>query len=105
MTDTKQDVLEMLHELAELTMLDEGDPQSFRVRAYESAAHAIEAQAQDLGRLTEKELQAIQGIGKSTAAKIRELIEHGKVDKLEGLRAKHPASVVAMLRIQGLGPK
>jgi DNA polymerase (family 10) len=105
MADTKQDVLEMLQELAELTMLEEGDPQSFRVRAYESAAHAIEAQATDLGRLTEKELQKIQGIGKSTAAKIRELVDGGRVAKLEALRAKHPASIVALLRIQGLGPK
>jgi DNA polymerase (family X) len=105
MADTKQDVLDMLRELAELTMLDEGDPQSFRVRAYESAAQAIAAQATDLGRLTVKELQRIDGIGKSTAEKIRELLEVGKVAKLEGLRAKHPASVVALLRIQGLGPK
>jgi DNA polymerase (family X) len=105
MSDTKQDVLDMLHELAELTMLDEGDPQSFRVRAYESAAHAIEAEASDIGKLTGKELQKIQGIGKSTAEKIRQLLEHGKVDKLEGLRQKHPASVVALMRIQGLGPK
>jgi DNA polymerase (family X) len=105
MADTKQDVLDMLHELAELTMLEEGDPQSFRVRAYESAAHAIEAQATDLGRLTSKELQKIEGIGKSTAEKIRELLEGGKVTKLEDLRQKHPASVVALLRIQGLGPK
>jgi DNA polymerase (family 10) len=103
--DTKQDVLDMLRELAELTMLEEGDPQSFRVRAYESAAQAVAAQAADLGRLTAKELQQIQGIGKSTAAKIHELLETGKVEKLEGLRAKHPASVVALLRIQGLGPK
>lgn len=95
----------MLRELAELTMLDEGDPQSFRVRAYESAAQAIAAQATDLGRLTDKELQQIQGIGKSTAAKIRELIETGHVEKLEGLRKKHPASVVALLKIPGLGPK
>ena len=105
MADTKEDVLDMLRELAELTMLDEGDPQSFRVRAYESAAQAIAAQATDLGRLTAKELVKIQGIGKSTAAKIRELIETGHVEKLEGLRKKHPASVVALLRIQGLGPK
>jgi DNA polymerase (family 10) len=105
MSDTKQDVLDMLHELAELTMLDEGDPQSFRVRAYEGAAHAIEAQATDLGRLTVGELQQIDGIGKATASKIRELLESGKVAKLEALRAKHPASVVALLRIQGLGPK
>ena len=95
----------MLRELAELTMLEEGDPQSFRVRAYESAAQAVAAQAADLGRLTAKELQQIQGIGKSTAAKIHELLETGHVEKLEGLRKKHPASVVALLRIQGLGPK
>ncbi|HEY4012571.1 MAG TPA: DNA polymerase/3'-5' exonuclease PolX [Polyangiaceae bacterium] len=103
--DSKQDVLDMLRELAELTMLEEAEPQSFRVRAYESAAHAIAAQATDLGKLTVKDLQKIQGIGKSTADKIRELIDHGRVQKLEALREKHPASVVAMLRVQGLGPK
>jgi len=103
--DSKQDVLDMLRDLAELTMLEEGDPQSFRVRAYESAAQAIAAQATDLGRMTAKELQKIEGIGKSTADKIRELLETGKVEKLEGLRQKHPRSVVALLRIQGLGPK
>jgi DNA polymerase (family 10) len=105
MADTKQEVLDMLRELSELTLLEEGDPQSFRVRAYESAAQAIAAQATDLGKLTVKELQRIEGIGKSTADKIRELLESGKVAKLEGLRAKHPPGVVALLRIQGLGPK
>jgi DNA polymerase (family X) len=105
MSDTKQEILDMLRDLAEVTMLEEGDPQSFRVRAYESAAQAITAQANDLGQLTVKELQKIDGIGKSTAEKIRELIETGKVAKLEALRQKHPPAVVALLRIQGLGPK
>src|SRR4051812_29861522 len=103
--DTKQDVLDMLHELAELTILEEGDPNSFRVRAYESAAQSVTAQASDLGKLTVQELQKIEGVGKSTAEKIRELIETGKVAKLETLRQKHPPPVVALLRIQGLGPK
>jgi DNA polymerase (family 10) len=103
--DTKQEVLDMLRELAELTMLEEGEPQSFRVRAYESAAQAIASQAGDLGKLTAGELQNISGIGKSTSAKIRELLETGRVEKLEALRKKHPASVLALLRIQGLGPK
>src|SRR2546426_5825730 len=105
MADPKQDVLDMLRDLAELTQLDEGDPNSFRVRAYETAAVAISAHAGDLGPLTVKELQQIAGIGKSTAEKIRELLETGKVAKLEALRRKHPPSVVALLRIQGLGPK
>jgi DNA polymerase (family 10) len=103
--DTKQDVLDMLRELAELTILDEGDPQSFRARAYESAAQSVAAQGTDLGELSAKELEHLQGIGKSTAAKVRELLETGKVARLEELRAKHPASVVALLRIQGIGPK
>ena len=105
MADSKQDVLDMLRELAELTMLEEGDPQSFRVRAYESAAQGIEAYPSDLAKLTAKELEKIDGIGKSTAAKLRELLETGKVQKLVELREKHPPAVVAMLRIQGLGPK
>jgi DNA polymerase (family 10) len=103
--DTKQDVLDMLRELSELTVLDEGDPQSFRARAYQSAAQSIAAQGTDLGELTAKELLLLQGIGKSTASKVRELLDSGKVARLEELRAKHPASVVALLRIQGIGPK
>jgi DNA polymerase (family 10) len=105
MPDPKQDILDMLRELAELTMLEEGDPQSFRVRAYESAAQGIESQSTDLAKLSAKDLEKIDGIGKSTAAKIRDLLEKGKVEKLEGLRQKHPPAVVALLRIQGMGPK
>lgn len=103
--DTKEDVLEMLRDLAELTMLDEGDPQSFRVRAYEQAAQAVATHAMDLGRLQAKDLQKIPGIGKGTAEKIVELIHTGKVEKLETLRQKYPRAFVALLRVPGLGPK
>jgi len=95
----------MLRELAELVILDEGDPQSFRVRAYESASYGVEAYAGDLAKASAKEIEQIPGVGKSTAAKVRELVETGKVQKLEELRARHPAAVVALLRIPGLGPK
>jgi DNA polymerase (family 10) len=105
MAATKQDVLEMLGELAELTMLDEGDPQAFRVRAYESAANGVEGYPGALEKLSLRDLQKISGVGKSTAEKIRELIEHGKVTKLEGLRQKYPPGMLALLRLQGLGPK
>jgi DNA polymerase (family X) len=105
MPDIKQDVLDMLRELAELTMLDEGDPQSFRVRAYESALHGVESHAGDLQSLDAKALQKIEGVGKSTAEKIRELVSNGRVDKLEALRQAYPPGIVALLRIPGMGPK
>ena len=101
----KRDVIDMLNELVELTILDEGETQSFRVRAYESAASGIAGQTQDLRAMSLKELQKIDGVGKSTAEKIRELFDTGRVEKLETLRAKHPPSVVALMKIQGVGPK
>ncbi|HEX4338849.1 MAG TPA: DNA polymerase/3'-5' exonuclease PolX [Polyangiaceae bacterium] len=105
MPDTKQDALDMLRELTELTLLEEGDPQSFRVRAYENAAQSIASQANDLGRLSLGDLKKIHGVGQSTAEKVRELFETGRVEKLEALRQKYPASLVALLRLQGVGPK
>lgn len=105
MSDTKQDVLDMLRELTELTSLDEGGVQSFRVRAYENASQAVATQATDLGRLSAKDLQKIQGIGKSTADKILELLQTGRVQKLEALRQAYPRGLLRLLRIQGLGPK
>ena len=81
----------MLRELAELTMLDEADPQSFRVRAYESAAQAIAAQATDLGQLTVEELQQIQGIGKSTADEDPRAARDGQGEEARGAAREAPA--------------
>ncbi len=103
--DRKADVLEMLDELSLLTTLEEGDVQSFKVRAYESAKRGVEAYVGDIEKLSQKELEKLDGIGKSTAAKIRELCDSGKVQKLEELRAKFPSSVVALMKIPGVGPK
>jgi DNA polymerase (family 10) len=105
MSDTKQDVLDMLRALTELTLLEEADPQSFRVRAYENATQAIAAQATDLGRLSLKDLQKIEGVGRSISEKISEFLQTGRVQKLELLRQKYPRSLLQLLRIQGLGPK
>ncbi len=99
------DILAMLSELAELTALDEGSPQSFKVRAYEAARLALHVDGRDLASLDLGELNAIAGVGKATATKIRELVEHGRVDKLERLRSEYPPSVIALSRIPGVGPK
>lgn len=101
----RQEVLDMLDELARLTTLQEESPQSFRVRAYESARHGIEGDGRDPARLSAQELTAIKGVGKSTAAKIREFVDTGSVAKLETLRKAFPPSVVELSRIPGMGPK
>ncbi len=95
----------LFRELAQLTTLDEGSPNSFRARAYENALEAISSYRGDLQALSEKELTAIAGIGESTAKKIREFFQEGTIAKLEALRRKYPADFVELSKIPGLGPK
>ena len=95
----------MLAELARLTSLDEGTPQSFKVRAYENAIHGIEGYPGNIAGLEQKELVGIKGVGGSIATRIREYIDTGSVAKLDQLRNQYPAPLVDLLKIPGLGPK
>jgi DNA polymerase (family X) len=105
MAESSDSLLALLRELARLTVLDEGSPNAFRVRAYENAVEAISSYRGDLAALSEKELTAIDGIGASTAKKIREFFQGGRVAKLEELRQKYPPEFVELAKIPGLGPK
>ncbi|MGH8911681.1 MAG: DNA polymerase/3'-5' exonuclease PolX [Acidimicrobiia bacterium] len=102
---TNRDVLAMLHELAALTALAEGSPQSFKVRAYENASGAIEGVGVDVTSMSKAELTSIKGVGGSTADKILEFVATGSVAKLETLRATFPPAFVQLTKIPGLGPK
>ena len=95
----------MLDELVELTTLDDGSPQSFKVRAYERARRAVENLGREVAGLDPKEIQGIGGIGKSIAASIVELSQTGRVARLENLRSKYPAAFRELTRIPGMGPK
>jgi DNA polymerase (family 10) len=89
----------------QLTILDEGSPNAFRVRAYENAIQEIAAYRGDLKGLSQRELTALEGIGKSTASKILEFFDRGTIAKVEELRKKYPPELVELSKIPGLGPK
>ncbi len=105
MAGGKDSLVALFRELAQLTVLEEGSPNAFRVRAYENALEAISSYRGDLQALSEKELTAIDGIGQSTAKKIREFFQGGTIAKVEELRRKYPPDFVELSRIPGLGPK
>lgn len=100
-----QELIRQFHELAELTKIEDGSAQSFRVRAYEKAVRAIEAASEDLTELSTADLQKLEGVGKSTAEKIREYATEGVVRKLAKLREAYPREFVELSRIPGVGPK
>ncbi len=94
-----------LARLVLLTQLEDGSAQSFRTRAYERAADAIRVLPEDISTLDLSELRAIDGVGDSTAKKIREYIETGHMEALDKLSAKYPDEFVAMLQVPGVGPR
>jgi DNA polymerase (family 10) len=99
------EIARLLAELAALTELEDGSPNSFRARAYQNAVRAVEGLVTEATALSEAELTKVKGIGTSTARKIREYAETGTISKLEALRAKYPVGFVELKRVPGLGPK
>jgi DNA polymerase (family 10) len=105
MSDRRESLRALFRELVQLTVLDEGSPNSFRARAYENALEAISSYAGDLERAPEKELAKLPGLGASTAKKVREFYETGTIPKLEALRQRYPPDFVELTRLPGLGPR
>lgn len=80
----------------------------FRVRAYRNAARTVRDLGEPVAELIcgdGRKLTDIPGIGEDLAQKIVTLAQGGELPLLVELRAAVPESVLALLRIPGLGPK
>ncbi len=100
-----EDIARAFDEIADLLEIEEANP--FRVRAYRNAARSLRGMEQEVADLVDEgaDLTKLPGIGKDLAAKIKEMIETGKIGALERLHEEVPASVEDLLHIPGLGPK
>ncbi|HET9434607.1 MAG TPA: helix-hairpin-helix domain-containing protein, partial [Chitinophagaceae bacterium] len=78
---------------------------SFKARIYGAAAFNIEKLPNQLADTPPEKIAAIKGIGESTAKKIAEMLETGKLGILHEYIAKTPPGVIEMLNIKGIGPK
>lgn len=102
---SNSEVASHLYELARLTTLAEGSSNAFRVRAYETAARAIEGHPEPVAEMAAAALTSLRGVGTSTAKKIRQLVDEGRIDRLEELRTSFPPDFVELTRVPGVGPK
>lgn len=81
---------------------------TFRVRAYRNAARLIGDLPESVVEIlntSNRDLTEFSGIGKDLADKVRTLVETGSLPQLEELKKEIPESVLAVLRVPGLGPK
>jgi DNA polymerase (family 10) len=100
------DIARLFSEMADaLELLGEN---AFRVNALRKVARTAEDAAEDLASLARtdvKALEAIPGIGASSARKIVEFATSGRMPEHAELLAKLPEGLMAVLRVPGLGPK
>ena len=100
----KDKVAEILVEIGTLLELKGENP--FKTRAYSNGARVIEGLSEPLAKIVaEKRLGEIKGIGAALEQKITELVETGKLNYYDELKASIPPGLLEMLKISGLGPK
>lgn len=79
---------------------------AFKTRAYDVASERIAGLSEDLNQLVaEKRLTELPGIGESIAAKITDLVLHGKMAALEEIKKEYPPRLLELLEVPELGPK
>src|SRR6058998_2445167 len=102
---TNSEIAERLEQLAILLELDGANP--FRVRAYREAARVAAGASEPLAARVDESgaLEALPGIGKDLAGKIRDLAKTGSTELLEEMRRKFPPGLLELTTVQGLGPK
>ena len=92
--------LRLLSQLMELH-----DENPFKVKSLANAAFKVDKLPYRIAGKSLAEMEKIDGVGKSTATKIVELLETGAITDLTDLLAATPEGIVEMLGIKGIGPK
>jgi DNA polymerase (family 10) len=89
--------------LSQLMELHEVNP--FKIKSIANAAFKVDKLPFSIASKSPAEMEKIDGIGKSTATKITELLQTGKIAELQELLDNTPEGVVEMMGIKGIGPK
>jgi len=86
-------------------LMELNEENSFKIKTINNASFKIDKLPFKLKEKPLNELESIDGIGKSTASKIIELLTVGHIAELDALIANTPDGILEMMTIKGLGPK
>ncbi|MBU2266927.1 MAG: DNA polymerase/3'-5' exonuclease PolX, partial [Bacteroidetes bacterium] len=98
-----KDISRALKLLSQLMELHQENP--FKIKSIANASFKVDKLPFKLKDKSPEELEKIDGIGKSTAAKITELLQTGGMEELNNIISQTPEGIIEMLSIKGLGPK
>jgi DNA polymerase (family 10) len=98
------DVARAFYELADV--LELSDAPAFRVRAFRTAARAVESLTEPCAaKLRDGTLIDVPGIGEGCERRIAELLSTGRLAELDELERSMPAGLSELLHVEGMGPK
>ncbi|MCH7871734.1 MAG: DNA polymerase/3'-5' exonuclease PolX [Planctomycetes bacterium] len=101
---TNADVARVFKEIGDMLEIQGAD--GFRVNSYRRVSRTIGDLVSDINDIAQRgELGKLAGVGKTSAAKIEELLKTGKLEFRERLAGEVPESLLQLLRIQSMGPK
>jgi DNA polymerase (family 10) len=98
-----KDISKAFKLLSQLMELHQENP--FKIKSIANASFKIDKLPYKLKDKNPDELEKIEGIGKSSAAKITELLQKGEMEELNTLISQTPDGILEMMSIKGLGPK
>jgi DNA polymerase (family 10) len=98
-----KDISKAFKLLSQLMELHQENP--FKIKSIANASFKIDKLPYKLKDKNPDELEKIEGIGKSSAAKITELLHKGEMEELNTLISQTPDGILEMMSIKGLGPK
>jgi DNA polymerase (family 10) len=93
----------LLSEIADLLEIRGDNP--FKIRAYRNASEVVIAETRRVADLDDQALRELPGIGKDLAQRIREFATTGDSPFRQEVAASFPATLLELLRLQGVGPK
>jgi DNA polymerase (family 10) len=100
---TTEEIADALKITAKLMELHDENP--FKIKSIANAAFKLSKTNIDLQNKSLQELEKIEGIGKSIAAKIHELQLTGSLKEMDEMISRTPPGVIEMMSIKGIGPK
>ena len=86
-------------------LMDLHGEDSFKAQYYSIAARNIDKLGTELATMDDATMATTKTISESVASKVREILNTGKLAKLDELMARTPAGVLEIMKIKGLGPK
>lgn len=103
---SNEDIAAHFEQLADLLEFQGANP--FKLKAYRNGARVLRELEESVAAIAldpNRDLRDFDGIGDAVAEKTKALVTTGVIPQLEELKKEVPESVLALLRVPGLGPK